>query len=582
MRKTCVFGGRSHPVLTDGICERLGRRPDKVDLRKFANGETSVEIKTSVRDMNVFIIQSGSQKTNDDIMELLIMINACKGGSSKTVTAVMPYFPYSRQSKKKSHRGAITARMIANLMHIAGVNHVITIDLHASQMQGFFKCPVDNLVAEPLLARWIRSTVENWKEGVVVSKNPGGTKRVTSLADALKLSFGIVTTDRRRPNMGQSMYNSVIYETATGESMAPVEVSSAAKAAAAEEVEAEQHIDLDHAPPIEHDFAPQSGDSKPSDYANSESRPDNFHRRPGKPRSTTAFNSRLLGAPALPSPLAQFSRPDSSDGLNKEGQHDESSDKPDSVSALDGPPKLHRVSTALGTVQPPAEPTEDNEDEEAADEYTDERARNVITGRLIHGHLVDDDFPSPVMSAMSSSTPGLYPMRSAGSDDEEVPDHMMQSFASIASSRRPDFALGGTGDATASDDEEEEALQDPELETTITLVGNVRNRPVFIVDDIIDKSGSWIAAAETVVKRGGATKVYCMATHGLFGKDCLREMDECDEIDAIVVTNAFPIPEEKRKGIRKLVVLDVSTLLAEAIRRNNHGESISQLFMHHE
>jgi ribose-phosphate pyrophosphokinase len=110
----------------------------------------------------------------------------------------MPYFPYSRQSKKKSHRGAITARMVANLLHIAGVTHVITVDLHASQMQGFFKCPVDNLIAEPLLSRWIRVNVPNWKDAVVVSKNPGGTKRVTSLADALKLSFGIVTTDRRR------------------------------------------------------------------------------------------------------------------------------------------------------------------------------------------------------------------------------------------------------------------------------------------------------------------------------------------------------------------------------------------------
>jgi ribose-phosphate pyrophosphokinase len=88
--------------------------------------------------------------------------------------------------------------MVANLLHIAGVTHVITIDLHASQMQGFFKCPVDNLIAEPLLSRWIRINVPDWKDAVVVSKNPGGTKRVTSLADALKLSFGIVTTDRRR------------------------------------------------------------------------------------------------------------------------------------------------------------------------------------------------------------------------------------------------------------------------------------------------------------------------------------------------------------------------------------------------
>jgi ribose-phosphate pyrophosphokinase len=118
---------------------------------------------------------------------------------SLTGIAVMPYFPYSRQSKKKSHRGAIAARMIANLLNVAGVDHVITIDLHATQMQGFFECPVDNLPAEPLLARWIKHNVGDWQDGVVVSKNPGGTKRATSLADRLKLNFGIVTTESRRP-----------------------------------------------------------------------------------------------------------------------------------------------------------------------------------------------------------------------------------------------------------------------------------------------------------------------------------------------------------------------------------------------
>jgi ribose-phosphate pyrophosphokinase len=105
--------------------------------------------------------------------------------------------------------------MIANLLNVAGVDHVITIDLHASQMQGFFKCPVDNLVAEPLIARWIKHNVPDWQNAVVVSKNPGGTKRVTSLADALKLSFGIVTTDRRRPNVHSQDYSvngSIIFE----------------------------------------------------------------------------------------------------------------------------------------------------------------------------------------------------------------------------------------------------------------------------------------------------------------------------------------------------------------------------------
>ena len=190
------------------------------------------------------------------------------------------------------------------------------------------------------------------------------------------------------------------------------------------------------------------------------------------------------------------------------------------------------------------------------------------------------------MSVRSNSLNGhnTYAHSSSGAGDEEPPDPMTHSFISATSSRMraPRHGLGGTGDATASDEEEEEALQNPEIETTVTLVGNVRDKPVLIVDDMIDKAGSWIAAAETVVKRGGATKVYCMATHGLFGGDSLRELDECEEIEAIVVTDAFPIPEEKRRGVRKLQVLDVSGLLSEAIRRNHHGESISQLYQYYD
>lgn len=155
----------------------------------------------------------------------------------------------------------------------------------------------------------------------------------------------------------------------------------------------------------------------------------------------------------------------------------------------------------------------------------------------------------------------------------------MSSFMSTTSSTRNrdtehSHALGGTYDAAASSEDEEEDLKNPELETMVTLVGNVKNRPVFIVDDMMDKSASWIAAAETVVKRGGATKVFIMATHGLFGGDCLEELNNCDIIDKIIITNAFPIPEYKQEQARdKLVVLNVDNLLAESIRRNHHGES---------
>ena len=139
----------------------------------------------------------------------------------------------------------------------------------------------------------------------------------------------------------------------------------------------------------------------------------------------------------------------------------------------------------------------------------------------MQGHIVDDTHPSPSMSATSHTTSWRNRPPSEG-ENEDIPANMMNSFMSTASSRRENLdnehghALGGTYDAAASSEDEEEDLHNPEIETMVTLVGNVKNRPVFIVDDMMDKSASWIAAAETVVKRGGATKVYCMATHGLF------------------------------------------------------------------
>lgn len=223
---------------------------------------------------------------------------------------------------------------------------------------------------------------------------------------------------------------------------------------------------------------------------------------------------------------------------------------------------------------------EEEEGEDSADEYTDERAREVITGRFVQGHIVDDDTPSPVLSTMSGSIATL-PGELMGQPQLDGLDPMTSSFISSTSAFHPDHsALGGSMDATSHSDDEEEGLKNPELEHTITLVGNVRNRTVFIIDDLIDQCGSWIAAAETVVKRGDAKKVYCIATHGLFGDDSLEQMEACECIDYIVVTNTYPIAPERVKACKKLVILDMSNLLSEAIRRNHHGESISALFQH--
>ncbi|KAL8797292.1 MAG: hypothetical protein Q9195_000446 [Heterodermia aff. obscurata] len=534
MRRVKIFSGSSHPLLVDTICERLGISPAKAELKKFSNGETSVSIETSIREQDVFIVQSGSRKINDSVIELLIMISACKSGSAKSITAVMPYFPYSRQSKKKSHRGAITARLFANLLSVAGVHHVITVDLHAPPTQGFFGQPVDNLHAEPLIARWIRTNVPGWKEAVVVSKNPGGTKRVTSMADALKLNFGMVTTDRRRTDMHGS-------NTMMGSGLLPSRMSSGTDGSHENSVETDAETQID-----------------PTGAAEVGTQ----HRGPLSPRAQISGSVASSQVPArgfneIPrsSPLFQ------SIGV-------------DSVS----PPTSRSPSH-----QNIASPSGLGLSNDVLEEYTDERAREVITGRLIQGHIVDDNFPSPLLSTMSGSLATL-PDTGLGPShyDNQPVDPMTSSIISNMSAFPSDHALGGTGDARDESDEEEGALKNPEVEHTITLVGDVKDKVVLIIDDLIDQSGSWIAAAETVVKRGGAKKAYCIATHGLFGNDSLEKMEECQCIDYIVVTNTYPIEPERMRACKKLVVLDISKLISEAIRRNHYGESISALFQHYQ
>ncbi len=345
-------------------------------------------------------------------------------------------------------------------------------------MQGFFGKPVDNLFAEPFIARWIRMNVPGWRDAVVVSKNAGGTKRVTSLADTLKLNFGIVTTDRRRPKVAfNTMSDSTVFFDA---------------------VEDETRVSREPQP-----FALR------------------LHRN--------------LATPPIPEEL-------------------ENADSPQDLLRPETPPAARRPS-------------------ELELDYNDVRVRDVVTGRLVQGQLVDDDYQGSD-SHSGGATPGAGGSTSGhGENTEVVPEAMFNSMISSVSSLPPDHALGGSFDAAESDDEASVVGYDHER--TITLVGEVRNRPVFLVDDMIDKSGSWIAAAETVVKRGGAAKVYCIATHGLFCAESLDQMEACPSIDHIVVTNTFPIEPSMLKKSKKLVVIDISTLLAESIRRHHYGERLA-------
>ncbi|KAI9183791.1 phosphoribosyltransferase-like protein [Polychytrium aggregatum] len=282
MRDISIFSGTSHPALAEKICQKLGIPVSRCKLSKFSNQETNVEISESVRDTDVYIIQSGCGHVNDNFMELLIMIAACRTASARKVTAVIPCFPYARQPETPYKRsGGISARvspgdaerlssmtgghaplseivgtvhkdeivvdhdlsysspqlfqtrsssvqsldyslnpaafdwgssstnggykhwtvrsgtLIANLLVAAGADHIITMDLHDPQFQGFFDIPVDNLVSQPLVVKYIKEHIPDYRSAVIVSPDAGGAKRATIVADKLGMDFALIHKERR-------------------------------------------------------------------------------------------------------------------------------------------------------------------------------------------------------------------------------------------------------------------------------------------------------------------------------------------------------------------------------------------------
>ncbi|KAI8902334.1 phosphoribosyltransferase-like protein [Globomyces pollinis-pini] len=195
-----IFTGNSHHEFALLVAKRLGLPLGNCIVAKYSNLETSVTIGESVRDEDVFIVQSGCGEINDNLMELLIMINACKTASAKRITAVIPCFPYARQDKKDKSRAPITAKLVANMLTTAGASHVITMDLHASQIQGFFNIPVDNLYAEPSTLKYISTMMPEFGNGVIVSPDAGGAKRATAIADKLDVEFALIHKERKKAN----------------------------------------------------------------------------------------------------------------------------------------------------------------------------------------------------------------------------------------------------------------------------------------------------------------------------------------------------------------------------------------------
>ncbi len=202
-----ILAGNSNHMLAESIAAYLGEPLTKCQVRRFADMEIFVEIQENVRGQDTFIIQSTSYPTNDHLMELLIMTDALRRSSARRITAVVPYFGYARQDRKSSSRTPISAKLVANLITQAGVDRVLTVDLHAGQIQGFFDIPVDNLYGAPVMVRDIKERM-NLSNVMVVSPDVGGVVRARALAKRIDAPLAIV--DKRRERAGESEVMNII------------------------------------------------------------------------------------------------------------------------------------------------------------------------------------------------------------------------------------------------------------------------------------------------------------------------------------------------------------------------------------
>lgn len=200
-----IYSLSANLPLSEKISDYLGIELGELTVNRFADGEIAISIEESVRGDHVFIIQPTSYPTNDHVMELLIMIDALRRASAKTITAVIPYYGYARQDRKAKPREPITAKLVANLITVAGADRVVTLDLHAAQIQGFFDIPVDHLLGAPLLASYFLDHGLHGEEVVVVSPDHGGAVRARKLAEFLDSSIAIVDKRRPRPNVSEVM-----------------------------------------------------------------------------------------------------------------------------------------------------------------------------------------------------------------------------------------------------------------------------------------------------------------------------------------------------------------------------------------
>ncbi|HHW55240.1 MAG: ribose-phosphate pyrophosphokinase [bacterium] len=203
-RRMKIFTGTAHPELAQELCDYIGIPLGRSMVSRFSNGEIQVVIDESVRGVDVFLVQpTGATNVNEDLMELLVMIDAFRRASARRITAVIPHYGYARQDRKARGREPISAKLVANLLTVAGASRILTMDLHAAQIQGFFDIPLDHLTGVPILADYFRK--KDFHDGVVVAPDLGGVTRARDLAHRLELPIAIIDKRRPAPNVSEVM-----------------------------------------------------------------------------------------------------------------------------------------------------------------------------------------------------------------------------------------------------------------------------------------------------------------------------------------------------------------------------------------
>jgi len=205
MENTKIFSGTANKPLAEAVCEYLKVSPGKLETRRFSDGEMFAEIDESVRKKDIFVIQPTCPPVNDNLMELLIIIDALKRASAGSISAVIPYYGYARQDRKILPRAPITAKLIADILVIAGIDRVVTVDLHAGQIQGFFSVPVDHLYGSPVINEYLKEKYED-EDIVIVSPDAGGMERARKYANFLGAELAMADKRRTAPNVAKISY----------------------------------------------------------------------------------------------------------------------------------------------------------------------------------------------------------------------------------------------------------------------------------------------------------------------------------------------------------------------------------------